>query len=75
MDEAVIRKIKDLDRRIEAAVQRGTPGSIKAAGEMSRERSTLRLQAAKPKTKSKTKKKKKDDKKSKKLRIPTSTAT
>ena len=62
MDEATIRKIKDLDRRIEAAVQRGTPGSIKAAGEMSRVRSTLRLQAAKPQTKTKTKKKKKDKK-------------
>jgi len=41
------KKIKDLDRRIEAARQRGTPGSIKAAGEMSRVRSTLRLQAKK----------------------------
>ena len=49
MDEAIIRKIKDLDRRIEAARQRGTPGSIKAAGEMSRVRSTLRLQAKKKK--------------------------
>ena len=41
------KKIKDLDRRIEAARQRGTPGSIKAAGEMSRVRSSLRLQAKK----------------------------
>jgi len=49
MDEATIRKIKDLDRRIDAAVQRGTPASIKAAGEMSRVRSTLRLQAKKKK--------------------------
>ena len=71
MDEAIIRKIKDLDRRIEAARQRGTPGSIKAAGEMSRVRSTLRLQAAAPKTK----KKKKKGKNSRKLKIPTSTAT
>ena len=55
MDEATIRKIKDLDRRIEAAVQRGTPGSIKAAGEMSRVRSTLRLQAKKKKKSKKNK--------------------
>ena len=38
------RRINDLDHRILKARERGTKGSIKAAGEMSRERSTLILQ-------------------------------
>ena len=42
--EEIRRKIADLDNRIEAARKRDTPGSIKAAGEMSRVRSGLLLE-------------------------------
>ena len=41
---SVATEIKALDRRIKAARERGTPASIKAAGEMSKVRSGLLLQ-------------------------------
>lgn len=65
---SVATEIKALDRRIKAARERGTPASMKAAGEMSKVRSDLLLQLDQAKASTKKKKGKRSNRS--KLKTP-----